>query len=326
MRQHELLGLLLFLLGAVVVDQGVGRTLQWVHHHLDGRVANGEMKVQAVATHPEVDLLVFGDSRVRGGVDPEIVGARTGLTSYNAAFDGRGALFARGLEAIRLARGLEDGCYALSVEVIDLYEPRLLRQTPLLPYLNESPVVLELAREADPWAAVKALSFSWRYNSLLSDMGRRLVLQGRDLSPTGFRPNHLKLDLRWLPPHGPLGDQVDGVGVPGQVDPLAERMLAGFVDDAREAGIPVVLFTGPMHRNQQLPLAPGELEPVRLAAREWLEAFAQQHGVAYLPLDEEHVPEFRDPALFTDQVHLNAQGAVLFSERFADAARSACGR
>jgi hypothetical protein len=326
MGQRELLLLLMFLLGAIALDQGVGQTLQALHHRLDGRIANGDVKVQAVATLPEVDLLVFGDSRIRGGVDPEVVQAQTGMATYNAAFDGRGTLFARGLQAIRLARGRKDRCYALSVEVIDLYEPRLLRQTPLLPYLSESPVILELAGAADPWAPVKAWSLSWRYNSLLPEIVRRTLIPTRDLAPSGFRPNHVKWDLRRLPPHSPLGAFTDGSSVPQRVDPLAEHTLTEFVRDAREAGVRVVLFTSPMHRNQQLPLQPGELEPVRKLARDWLSEFARQEGIPYLALDEENLPDLRGPELYTDQMHLNAQGAARFSERFADAALAACAR
>jgi hypothetical protein len=324
MGQRELLVLLLFLLGAVALDQGVGRTLQALHHRLDGRIANGDVKVQAVATLPEVDLLIFGDSRIRGGVDPAVITAKTGMTAYNAAFDGRGTLFARGLQAIRLSRGQRDRCYALSVEVIDLYEPRLLRQTPLLPYLSESPVILELATAADPWAPVKAWSLSWRYNSLMPEIARRTLIPTRDIAENGHRPNHVKWDLRRLPPHSPLGAYTDGVSVPADVDPLGEKVLTDFVRDAREAGVRVVLFTSPMHRNQQLPLAPGELEPVRKIARDWLSEFARQEGIPYLALDEEMLPEMRGPELYTDQMHVNAQGAARFSEAFALAAQAAC--
>lgn len=326
MGQRKLFALLLFLFGAIAIDRGAGALLQRLHHRLDGRIANGDVKVQAVATLPPVDVLIFGDSRIRGGVDPNVIEEKTGLVSYNAAFDGRGTLFSLGLQAIRLARGNRDRCYALSVEVIDLYEPRVLRQTPLLPYLPESPVILELATAADRWAPVKALSVMWRYNSLLPEIVRRTLLPGRDLSPNGFRANHVRWDLRYLPPHSPLGRYAGSDQRPDAVDPLGERTLDALLASAQQSGITVLMFTSPMHRNQQLPLAPGALEPARIAARDWLQTYAEQKGVRYISFDEQRYPEFQNPDLYTDQMHLNAEGAALFSDRLAQVLRDTCAR
>ena len=326
LRESRTFFLFLFLLGAIAFDRGTGALLRRLHHSLDGRIANGDLKVQAVATHDPVDVLVLGDSRIRGGIDPKVVTARSGLSAYNAGFDGRGAMFARGLQSIRIARGLKDRCYALSVEVSDLYEPRVLRQTPLLPYLDESPVILDLAEIADPWARVKALSAMWPYNSLLPEMARRSLFPTQDNSLDGFRANHLRWDLRFLPPLSPLGSHDDGTSLPEAIDPLGEQIFDDFIASAEAAGARVVLFTGPMHRNKQLPLAPGELEPVRVAARSWYEAYAARKGIPYLSFDEQRMPEFQDPELYTDQIHLNATGAARLSERFGEAIRAACAR
>lgn len=316
---------LAFVAGAIALDRAVGAALAWVHHGLDGHVANGDVKTEAVADDPPFDLVLFGDSRIRGGVDPDAVGARFGGTVYNAAFDGRGVHFARGLQALRLGRGHIDGCYALSVEVIDLYEPRLLRMTPLLPYIDESPAILALVEDADPWAQVKALSSAWRFNSLGPELVRRAMFPDRDRSVNGYRPNTVVWDLHYLPPHSPLGSYTDGVAVPAAIDPVGERVLLAFTREARAAGVPVVWFTTPMHRNEQLPLADGELEPVRLVARSWLEQAAAREGVPYLSIDEERFPELRPAALYTDQMHVNIDGSKVLSELLGARLRDACG-
>lgn len=321
---RETLALVGFLVGAIALDQGAGRLLHAVHARIDGHVANGDVKTQAVANHPDVQVIVFGDSRIRGGVNPEVVGAAVGGAVYNAAFDGRGVHFARGLEILRLGRGHRDRCYALSIEVIDVYEPRVNRMTPLVPYVGESPRLMDVLAASDPWIRVKALSLAWRYNSLLPELARRTLFADRDRSDDGFRGNDVKWDLTRLPPHGPLGTFADGGDVPEEADPLAVSVLADFVDDARAAGGQVVWFTTPMHRNEQLHLGDGVLEPVRERARAWLEAESARRGVPYLSIDEQRYPELQPAGLYTDQVHVDANGARIVSAILGDWLRTAC--
>lgn len=323
---REMLALVGFLAGAVVLDQGVGRLLQVVHGRIDGHVANGDVKTQAVANHPDVALMVFGDSRIRGGVNPDVVGAAIGGEAYDAAFDGRGVHFARGLEILRLGRGHRDGCYALSVEVLDVFDPRINRMNPLIPYVGEAPALLDVLAPSDPWVRVKAWSLSWRYNSLLPELARRTLFADRDRSANGFRANEVKWDLTRLPPHSPLGRFADGAPVPDDADPLAVSVLTDFVTDARAAGTQVVWFTTPMHRNEQLHLGDGVLEPVRERARSWLEAEAARQGVPYLSVDEQRYPELQPADLYTDQVHVNARGAEIVSGILGDWLRTACAR
>ena len=87
---RETLALVGFLVGAIALDQGAGRLLHAVHARIDGHVANGDVKTQAVANHPDVQVIVFGDSRIRGGVNPEVVGAAVGGSSMG----GLAALYA----------------------------------------------------------------------------------------------------------------------------------------------------------------------------------------------------------------------------------------
>ena len=48
------------------------------------------------------DIIFFGDSKFRYGINPDVISETTGMTSYNIARSGNGIVYSMGVESIIL--------------------------------------------------------------------------------------------------------------------------------------------------------------------------------------------------------------------------------
>ncbi len=313
MKRRLVLSTVLFLLGLVLLDRGVGFVLNLAL----SRVKTGQTigLINRALHHKDAGVLVFGSSRAMHHVDPRLLGRELGVSAYNAGCDGQGILYARMLEALLFRRGTASKLFVLHVEPKDLYRQDASRVAMFAPYLGEERVVDDILESTGPLARLKLMSWTYRYNSLLLPLIRNLVAPHEE----GFDG--------YVPLRGVLDDlPAKGEGLDEDLDedrrrvPIIQEELVAryreFIRSAKEGSVSVVLASSPRFGRRgagSTEIRPGIVRFMRLAEAE---------GVPFIRVDEQSYPIFHDSRLFRDWSHLNAEGSALYSEILAREIRS----
>ena len=296
---------LLFLLIAIALDRLGGAVFDRLFART--RVGQGSGVVNTMLEHRNDPILVFGNSRARQHIDPDVLASITGLEAYNAGANGQGLPYARGVQALALHRGAKNRCHVLHLDVVDVVNPQLVRANVLAPFVGTVPAIDELLFLNDPWARLKSWSSLWRYNSVALSILRNQ--RGRPRK--GYRGfDSMKKRRRGFADNREFIGKKDAEA-PTEIAARSRQLLSDFVEAARAHGTQVVWITSPMN-----PGGPtrGTLSPTRTAARNLLTAYAAELGVPYVSYDEQRLPQFRDSDLFVDNAHLQAEGARRLSE------------
>ncbi len=306
----------LFTLVAGVLDQGGGWVLDRLYART--RVGEGSGAVNHALEHHQAEVLMFGSSRAKQQLDPQIVERTTGWTAYNLGANGQGLPYARGVQALMIEAGASSRCHVLHLDVVDLVDPKLERMTTLAPFVARSEAVLELVSRGDRWARLKSWSALWRHNSVvlgvLRNQGKRPPADYRGYQPMKTRRQG-------------FADAREFAGTAGAHEaitwnPASQQLLREFAAAARESGATPVWITAPMNPGGD---ASPTLDPSRVSAKVALGELAAELGVTYRSYDEVAHAQYRDPGLFVDPVHLHADGAVLLSTDVAADLRVDCG-
>ena len=290
-----------FLLGLLAIDRLLAAGLERVY----AGVRSGQLVglVNHALDQTDKELLVFGSSRAVYHIDPEVVGAKLGLSGFNAGSPGQGVLYARGVQALLLERGSRAKLHLLHVDPKDLWAADPQRIARLAPFFGSSRALDHLlVAQLGPNLRWKLALGTYRYNSLVLPLLNGWLRPGPDAG-SGFRT---------LP--GRRGSLEPGEPAPaaGPIRPDVEQVFRDFVRAGREQGAVVAFVASPRWR-------PHGLDPIERIGRERLAEIAAEEGAAWLAFDLDSHPIFRDETLFADPAHLNARGARLFSEQLADA-------
>jgi hypothetical protein len=290
----------LFALGLLIADRLAGALLE----RLARGVTTGEKigRIQGALEARDREIMVFGSSRAKRHVDPAILEDTLGLRAYNAGALGQGLPYARMLEALLLERGTGAQFFVLQVDPVDLYVDRAERAGMFAVFYGESGAVDRILEARDPFARLKLLSHSYRFNSLLLSLLRHHFAPVG--APLGFEPRFGRIDVSRPGPDPAAGYPV------GEMLPAMEQMLRDFLGDARRSGVRCLVIVTPRYR--------GGRPEVEWERQGWarLKEITEQEGAHFVPLDE-GTPPFSDPELFADRAHLNARGAALLSEALA---------
>ncbi len=298
--------LLLLLLILIACDRLGGVVIKNMYQRLE--VGQFGPKINAVIRHPH-ELIIFGSSRVENQYMATIVSEETGLSSYNAGFGGQSILFHYGLEQLVLKK------YTPKLVLLDMNlddftdhqrQHALDKLSILLPYADNSKVY-DLVAERGTYERLKLLSAIYPYNSqLLQILKFTLRSDGSDRW-RGFFPLYGSKMPRLieLAEAGQSGDMVGASAEERSIDPVwVER----FIDSAREAGVRVVLVNSPRYPDHGFFYNQTELETLD-KYRRWL----KKKNVPLLEVTHEQVPELANPELYSEPIHLNFEGAQIFS-------------
>jgi hypothetical protein len=298
----------LFLLGAFVIDRGLGVALEQLSDRVTA--ADNPTGVAAgnwVLEQRHAELVVFGSSRAKHHFVPRVLERELGVATINAGIAARGIAFARMVQAEMLRRGTHARLFVLQLDPVELFDPARHRAVALAPWYGRNPAVDAILADSSRYAPIKLQSHAYRFNGKLL---------------------HLLLDLR-KPPPGPDGGFVPLAGALTEIPPPRGRgalhhPLRGAIDDrrgdlhrefvraARARGIEVVFVLGP--RLRRADPQPGTQYAAAVA---YFAELARTEGAHFIPLSDVEYPRFRDPGKYRDWLHLNGDGAAELSELLA---------
>lgn len=233
-------------------------------------------------------IVFLGSSRDKHAIVPKIIEEKTGLSVYNAAYDGAGMAYMRAGGAFLLSHYLPK---IMVISVIHLDQERAdIRK--FAPYLDE-PAVRPLL--ADYTWQIR-LKYAWlktpRYNSMLFKLIKR-SFEARDLK-AGYESFYGKAP-ETIPDAGAFA------GAGGELK-QGEQLLKDLVADARRRGVLPVLLELPTGR-----------EKSSLSYFTYRD-LAKTQGIPFLDFSKGGRENFElSPDCFYEEGHLNDKGAREFS-------------
>jgi hypothetical protein len=299
-------GISVFLLLAVLLDQGLGSALDYIQRRTFTGDRGGLLNY-ALTQAPQI--LVLGSSRAQLQVMPSVLTERLGLTAYNAGLKGQDFLYAVMLYDLWKRRHPPPKILVLTIDMESLIprETEVNTAHLMAPYIDESPLVREILYSDSSFRRFEYLSRTYRFN------GNAL-----SLANNAFH----------RPPDG-----YDGfIVAPGVLDPVTEtgvlnaldqdrialeiaqvpfsfqklRYLRALAEETARDGTRLFLLHTPIFRQDE---TAHQLWVDRLRA-----TLAEMRGVRFLDICITTHPElFTRPELYRNLNHLNRAGAEIMT-------------
>lgn len=244
------------------------------------------------------DAYIFGASRAVRHYDPSIIKEKLGLSCYNAAKDSKNAIY----QLCLLKLLLENHTPKLIIyEIGDVSKWLATGNRDMYPYYYRNEDVKKILSTSDKWAKVKFAYPLYAYN-------RKFVpvligfLRSYPPSETGFKSLAGEMhpgEIARIKESPEETYPVEGV------DLNAVASLRLFVHECREREIELIFSYSPTY----IPFEPEGMDVIQ--------QIAMENDIPFV-LNGDNPRFSYNPTLFIDAGHLNAKGARLFTQLFAD--------
>lgn len=304
---------LLIIVLAIAIDQGIGLVM--------GRLYAGTREGDFggcinLALEQRTDVVVFGSSRAKHHYMPDVLEAATGQSFFNAGIDAQDILCHYGIEQILFDE------YAPKAVVLDLNTEDIRdsgssgsfdKLSVLLPYYARGNEALnELLLKRSKFERLKLMSRSYPYNSMLLPLVKYTLKPNSagTIKSRGFLPYYGSDVLKIVqiesrnPQEIPLTQP--------KVDLFHVEILRKFVETARAHGVKVIVCLGPLWEKQGQDLAN------HTALLETYMSLLEEMGVPLIRIDSSTDPAFQKPEVYKDRIHLNKDGAAIFSRSLGE--------
>lgn len=289
---------LLFFLAVFLVDFAVGQVMRYFYFRQD---SGSLYRTTYALDSTTAQVLVLGSSRASRHYNPDVMQVAMNQTVYNAGQKGNHIFYHYGILKAALKRYkpqvvVLDVLYDEFKPVQDSYD----RLSVFLPYHDTHPELEELINLRSPFEPVKLVSKVYPYNSLILP-----VLNG-NLGFDKIREPEIK---GYLPIDAVMADSVKKTSerIEYELDSLKLQTFEKIISTCNNEGIRLFIVFSPAYLENI-----GNNYSVSIARK-----IASEKGVPFLDFSGTE-PFTSDKNLYSDNVHLNAKGADIFSRQVAD--------
>jgi hypothetical protein len=288
--------LLLVLFIIYIFDLGIGKVLKVFYLRL-GDGLYGQINYCIDST--SADVLILGSSRANHSYVPEVF-EEGPYTCYNAGRDGSFVLYNYALFKAVISR------YTPKKIIIDISPDELSysaaeyeRLSLLLPYYQTHPEIRDIIDLRGPLERVKHVSSVYFYNSLIFQVVRGTMPNGKvkvqDMK--GYLPLQKKMKF----------DTIDTLKFdPGNTDENKISALKDIISTCHKKKIDLVFVYSPIWKITQ-----------DSYCNQVITKLCTENGIEYI--DMSNLPDFINrPDYFADISHLNDEGARVFSKMLRD--------
>lgn len=286
-----LLHILLFFAIVAVTDAVAGQ----VFHYLQSAVAKGRTKVEYHACRESNEgIIIMGSSRASHHYVPKILADSLGMECFNAGQDGNGIILQYGRWRMISER------YSPKLIIYDItpnfdvaLNDNMTYVDRLKPFCDDKNVKGYIS-DVFPMENIKLFSKMYRFNykflEILSDCAT-----GKDISD-GYAPLDGLIRKE-------IVDQTEQKRANIMVDNIKLRYLEQLVVEAKEKGTKVVFVLSPSFRGVEKDLT--TINEVK--------AISERNNILFWDFSNDEM--CKESSLFYDSVHLNAEGAELFTKK-----------
>ncbi|OFX69544.1 MAG: hypothetical protein A2X12_01375 [Bacteroidetes bacterium GWE2_29_8] len=246
-------------------------------------------------------LIIFGSSRANRHYSPSILTKETGVSCYNAGMQGKNIVFTDAIQKVILTR------HKPKMIILDI-NPHELLENPvqydklgdLIPYYFKYEELLRpYINKKSKYENIKLLSITYQYNSTILHILKYKFLPQKD--DNGYLPvkgTNIKIGKEEL-------KESKNQSVKN-IDNYFAESLESFIKRSKDLKIPIILVVSPMYKSN----LKNDDKSFNL-----IKKIANKYNVQIL--NYLNSPEFDNPELFFDALHLNNVGSKKFSEKFA---------
>jgi len=282
----------------IIADQLIGRTLR---HLYFSQVAGEYYRATYTIDSTKADILVFGSSRASHHYVPEIFEEKLKMSFYNTGRDGNRLLYNYAtFKAV--TKRYSPKLVIFDLNPIELYyrEADYEGLSSLLPYNDKHPELKEIIELRGPFEKYKLYSLSYPFNSQLINIGigNLEISKTRYVSQKGY-----------LPLQGKMKNATANNALPesnGTIDKNKIDALNSIAVFCKKNNIRLVFAFSPIFNN-----------PKESAASKIIADIALANQGQYFNFKNDSIFD-NHPEYFKDNVHMNDEGANIFSKIISD--------
>jgi len=294
--------LLLFVTLLFLLDQAVAYYFDDLYAANYCNYSNGE--INDYIDNKSCDTLYIGSSRVLHMIVPEVLGpASMTLAKQRKHLYHNTCL----VDILQTKNSLPKRLLVFNFEVEDLYlksEERLLNGTRSLKYYyDKNDLVKRVINKIGLRERIKYLSSSYRHNG----EGWRLIsfpLEGncRRYPEDGYLPlmpgenDSIRLARSLVDDFQPYNFE--------EISPFALELLLHVKSICEQSNIDLKIINAPYYK----------YHPEFVIATAYMKKFCTENDIYYQDFNESNIPELDDKAYWYDNMHLNSDGAIVYSQ------------
>ena len=293
--------LLLFILVAAVIDRSLGYCLDYI---LRNKVVHsGNFGAINSAVKEKAGIIIMGDSRAKHNYVPRIISKDMRSDCFNLGADGMGVNYDYSL-LTHILSNYKPGLiiYELNLE-LNGNKPATLNYYKLMPFIKRYDNLVRLVKEKDAFIELKLLSGAYPFNKKIHSLIYDSMFAARNDDLKGYQPlygtkleNEFKeFTIRAQPT------------VITESPEISKSTFSDFIELAGKHDVPVLFVYSPMIGNS----GSYTIDPASL--KRYSEMITS-HGMKLILLEKQDYPQLGDKSLFWDPIHLNDEGAKVFSE------------
>lgn len=242
------------------------------------------------------DVLVFGSSRANHHYNCQIIEDSTGLSAYNTGRDGNFIFYQTALFKSIVNR------YSPKLVILDFYGDFKNNQadydaiSSLLPYYRAHPEIKDIVLKKSPFERIKLSSGIYPYNSLITTM-----INGR-MCFDSYGHNDIKQN-GFVPLYGSLETPIDSMNTSQyyDIDSVKLEVFTQFFELAKQHEIPVIVAYSPVYYLYDNDFTLDIVKEV-----------CNKYNVSFVDFSRDDT-FLKRGNLFKDKVHLNEEGAVIYT-------------
>jgi len=294
---HFLIKLSLFFLLLIVLDFGIGKTLNFFYFHQQSGFQN---RITYSIEKTQEDIIIIGSSRAKHHYIPDTIAKKLSQTCYNAGNNGQHIFYYYAILKSILKR------YSPKIIILDLKQREFCvnsesyeRLSILLPYYRSHEEIRSIIELKSSYEKYKLLSHIYPYNSSLFTIaaGNMEFNKKRKTDDNGFIPLiHTMTE--------PINK--DSTFAPYKFDSLKINAYQSFIKDCIKAKIKLYIVCSPYLAKSI------NTEPSIKTGKE----IAKKYNIEFIDYSNDTLYTHH-LNLFANPTHLNNLGASLFSSKIA---------
>jgi len=286
--------IIIVILVLIIADQLIGRTLR---HLYFSQVAGEYYRATYTIDSTKADILVFGSSRASHHYVPEIFEEKLKMSIYNTGRDGNYLLY-NYAAFLAVTKRYTPKLVIFDINPIELYyrEADYEGLSTLLPYYNDHPELKEIIELRGPFENYKLYSATYPFNSQLIyiGIGNLEVSKTKYGSHKGYLPLYGKMKSE--PANNSLTETT------GTIDTNKVNALTDISTYCKKNKIRLAFTYSPIFNN-----------PTEGIASKIIADIAMANQDKYFNFSNDSIFD-NHPEYFKDNVHLNNDGAKIFSK------------
>lgn len=297
----------IFIFIVISCDYGVGKIFESLHERAYYESGGGKV---SWAISQKSEIFIFGSSRATHHYIPDIIQSKTGLSTFNAGMDAQTILYHYGVEQLLFEKHTPS-IIVLDLNVIDIANDHqglaLQKISALLPY-HQYPAIREMLLRRGLFENIRLYSSIYPYNSTVLPLFGNIVFQLYEKN---------KLNRGYMPLFGSsLGEILlqgnnnsGGNAHSGKIEPYYLDVVEKFIQLAKEKKVSLIICHSPLWEivNGAYKRKDPELYGAYIS-------LIDKYNVHYVEVTQDNYPIFNKVELFKDLIHLNHNGAEIFSE------------